>query len=370
MVIGGGIAGASAAYWLSFDVDVTVLEAEPFCGYHTTGRSAALLTEAWEHGVPGMLASGSRPFLESPPDGFTEGDAILSRLPVLIVGEDRDRRRIEAMAADAATRTDVQMVDGDELLAHCPVLDTGVVSAGVLEPLAQEIDVAALHQGFLRGVRRNGGEIVTGAAVTELRREGGRWAVAAGGGTWSAEVVVDAAGAWGDAIAASAGVVPLDLQPMRRTAFTFDPGQDIARWPMVIDVAERFYFKPERTQIMGSLSEEHPMHPHDVRPEEIDVARAIDRIQQATTLEIRTVKRTWAGLRTFSPDRDPVNGFDLEVDGFYWLVGQGGFGIMTAPAMGRIAAGIILGRGIPDDLAQRGLTEAALSPGRLVAARG
>ena len=182
--------------------------------------------------------------------------------------------------------------------------------------------------------------------------------------------MVDAAGAWGDAIAETAGVAPLGLQPMRRTAFTFDPGLDITTWPMVIDVAERFYFKPERTQIMGSLSEEHPMHPHDVRPEEIDVARAIDRIQQATTLEIRTVKRTWAGLRTFSPDRDPVNGFDPDADGFYWLVGQGGFGIMTSPAMGRIAAGLILGRGIPNDLAQRGLTEAALSPARLAAPRG
>ena len=199
-----------------------------------------------------------------------------------------------------------------------------------------------------------------------IERTGDGWTVASGDRSWTADVVVNAAGAWCDDIARLAGVDPLGLQPMRRTAFTFDPAMDISSWPMVIDVRERFYFKPERTQVMGSLSEEHPMPPHDVRADEIDVALAIDRIQRATTLDIRTVKRTWAGLRTFSPDRDPVNGFDVRHDGFYWLAGQGGFGIMTSPAMGRIAAGLILDGALPDDLASAGLTAEMLSPGRLV----
>ncbi|MDJ0791034.1 MAG: FAD-binding oxidoreductase [Acidimicrobiia bacterium] len=361
VVIGGGIAGASAAYWLSEGAEVTLVEAEALCGYHTTGRSAALLTEAWEHGVPAMLASGSRPFLEDPPDGFAD-IPLLTPLPVAIVGTDGEA--VATLADAAAERTEVFVLDAGGLADLCPVIDTAVVTSGVLEPGGREIDVAALHQGFLRGASQRGADIVTGARVETLTRRDGGWRVGVRDSTLEAQVIVNAAGAWCDEVAELAGVTPLGLQPMRRTAFTFEPEHDTSSWPMVIDVHEDYYFKPERTQVMGSLSEEHPMPPHDVRPEEIDVALAIDRIQHATTLEIRHVKRTWAGLRTFSPDRDPVNGFDPVVPGFYWLAGQGGFGIMTSPAMGRIAAGMILHGSLPDDLAASGLTAEMLSPNR------
>lgn len=361
-VIGGGIAGASAAFFLADRCDVVLLEREPFCGYHTTGRSAALLTEAWEHGVPAMLTAGSRPFLETPPAGFADVP-LLSSLPVLIVGTTERRTAIEQMASEASERTEVQFVSGADVRNACRVL-APELAAGVLEPGAREIDVAALHQGYLRGARKRGATIATGSTVRSLTRSGSDWTVDAGGETYSVDVVVNAAGAWSDQLAVSAGVTPLGLQPFRRTAFAFEPDADIEDWPMVIEVDESFYFKPERTVVMGSLCEETPMPPHDVQPEEIDVALAIDRIQAVTDLSIKHVKRTWAGLRTFAPDRDPINDFDADVEGFYWLAGQGGFGIMTSPAMGRIAAGQILDGGIPDDLAQLGLTIDALSPSR------
>lgn len=362
VIIGGGIAGASAAYFLAGRCDVVLLEREPFCGYHTTGRSAAVLTEAWEHGVPALLTTGSRPFLEQPPHGFADVP-LLSTLPILIVGPTERRSAIEDMASDASRRTDVQFVSGAEVRGVCSALGPGL-SEGVLEPGAGEIDVATLHQGYLRGARERGVRIITDADVRSLTPGPAGWLVEAGEESYPSDVVVNAAGAWSDAIAVEAGVEPLGLQPFRRTAFAFEPNADISDWPMVIDVDEAFYFKPERRVVMGSLCEETPMAPHDVQPEEIDVALAIDRIQTATDLRITHVKRTWAGLRTFGPDRDPINGFDVAAHGFYWLAGQGGFGIMTSPAMGRIAAGQILDGEIPHDLNQLGLTTEALSPSR------
>lgn len=364
VVIGGGIAGASAAYELSAHRDVVLVEREAFCGYHTTGRSAALFTEAWETGIPGLLTTASRSFHESPPEGFTE-TPILSPLAAMIVGEESQRASVDSVAAGAWGRVALRRFEGEEIVEACPVLDPGVIVTGVLEDSSREIDVAALHQGFLRGIRGRGGRVLTGAGVSGLMRDGGGWLVRTAAGDLRAEVVVNAAGAWADHVARLAGIGPIGLQPMRRTAFTFDAPGDVSSWPMVVDADERFYFKPERTQVMASLAEETPMEPHDVRPEEIDVALAIERIEHATTLEIRHVKRTWAGLRTFAPDRGPVNGFDPDAEGFFWLAGQGGFGIMTAPAMARAAAGLIVDGALPADLVAHGLAAEALSPARL-----
>jgi D-arginine dehydrogenase len=362
VIIGGGIAGASAAYALASRCEVVLLEKEPFCGYHTTGRSAAIFTEAWEHGVPALLTLGSRAFLEHPPEGFSE-TPLLAPLSILIVGTEDQRATVEALALDATSRISVELLEQEDLSGVCPELES-TVAVGVLERSGKEIDVASLHQGYLRGARARGADIVTGAEVASIERDAGMWTIRTGSDEYEADVIVNAAGAWSDEIATMAGVEPIDLQPMRRTAFAFEPASDIGGWPMVIDVDEQFYFKPEGHQVMGSLCEETPMHPHDVRPEEIDVALAIDRIQRATKLEIRHVKRTWAGLRTFTPDRDPVNGFDPHVEGFYWLAGQGGYGIMTSPAMGQIAAGLILDGVIPATLVAQGLDEATLSPAR------
>jgi D-arginine dehydrogenase len=365
VVIGGGIAGASAAYELAAKRKVTLVERESVCGYHTTGRSAAMFTEAWEMGLPGLLTAASREFMESPPTGFADVP-LLTPLPVLMVATDDQAALVDELEASVDGRIPVERLTGAALQAACTVLDPEWAAIGLFERGSHEIDVSTLHQGFLRGIRRRGAEVMTDATVTGVLPLPGGWRVETAAGSVEAEIVVNAAGAWADEVARLAGVPPLGLQPLRRTAFTFEPsGHDISTWPFVIDVGERFYFKPERTQLLGSLAEQTPMDPHDVRPEEIDVALAIDRIQQATTMEIRHVKKTWAGLRTFAPDRDPVNGFDPEADGFYWLAGQGGYGIMTSPAMARAAAGIIVDGTLPGDLLALGISPRSLSPARL-----
>jgi len=365
VVVGGGIAGASVAYELAGRGRVVLLEMEQVCGYHTTGRSAALLTTAYERGVARLLTLASRAFLEAPPQGFVD-TLILSPLPTLFVGDEHQRPQIERLTASARDKAAVEIVAGDTLASLCPVLRRDVLTVGAFEAGSMEIDVAVLHQGFLRGIRDRGGAIHTGAAVSQIEPGDDCWTIGTNELQFETPVVVDAAGAWADGVAEMAGVDPLGLQPMRRTAFVFDPAADTTSWPMVIEVDESFYFKPERSQVLGSLAEEIPVEPHDVKAEEIDVALAIDRIQAATTFDIRSVKRTWAGLRTFAPDRMPVNGFDGEAAGFYWLAGQGGFGIMTSPAMARAAAGLICDEELPEDLAAFGITSDALDPRRLV----
>ena len=365
VVIGAGIAGASAAYELSFRGKVVLVEQEPTPGYHTTGRSAALYTEAYETGPVRLLVLASRDHLESPPPGFTE-TPILSPLPVLFIARADQLPTLDAIVEDVAGVVGIERLDADNAVMVCPVLRPDYIAGGVLEPDAKEIDVHALHQGFLSGARRNGTRILTSAPVAALTGLSRGWRVSAGTDVIDTGVVVNAAGAWSDRIAVLAGAKSRGLQPYRRTAFTFAAPEnvDISAWPMVADADEQFYFKPEGTQFMGSLSEETPMDPHDVQPEEIDVALAVQRINRATTFGIKHVRRTWAGLRTFSSDRQPVVGFDPELDGFFWLSGQGGYGIMTSPAMGRLAASLINENEVPNDLRTAGFEALHLDPGR------
>jgi D-arginine dehydrogenase len=366
LVIGGGIAGAAVAYELSAHGSVVVLERESVAGYHTTGRSAALYTEAWEKGIWRTLAVASRAFLERPPRGFTEYP-LLSPLPVLIVGREDQRPLVEELAAEVSDDVEVALLDDTGARTVCPVLRPGYVALSILEATAQAIDVDALHQGYLRGARKRGAVVELGRGVEELQRTPGGWRVVAGGHDYRTRAVVNAAGAWCDEIARLAGVTAVGLVPKRRTAFTFAaPAEmDLDGMPMVIDASEQFYFKPEAGQFMGSLAEATPMEPHDVRPEEIDVARAIARIEAATTLEIRHVRRSWAGLRSFVGDELPVVGNDPEAPGFYWLAGQGGAGIMTASAMARLLAELITNGVAPDDLAELGLDPRQVAPRRL-----
>ena len=229
-----------------------------------------------------------------------------------------------------------------------------------------DIDVHALHQGYLRSLRQAGGTLVNHAEVTALTRTDDTWRVDTSAGTFEAPVVVNAAGAWADPIARLAGVRPLGLQPHRRSAFTFapPPGAHIQAWPMAIGVAEDWYLKPDAAQLLGSPANADPVEPHDVQAEELDVAIGIDHIQRMTTLEIRRPSHTWAGLRTFAPDGEMVNGFDPEVPGFFWVAGQGGYGIQTSAAMGMAAAAQLLGQPLPDALLQQGVLAEKLSPAR------
>lgn len=366
VVIGAGIAGASAAYELAAHGDVLLVERETMAGYHTTGRSAALYTEAWERGVLRALTLASRSFLETPPDGFVE-HPVLSPLPVLMIGRADQVDLVETLHEEASRYVNTTLIGDKEARDWCSMLRPGYVEIAALETDSQAIDVDALHQGFLRGVRQRGGMVRLGHGVDRIQRKGSGWLVAAGEIEASAPVVVNAAGAWGDVIGTMAGLAPIGLVPKRRTAFTFaaPDGVDLTAMPIVIDVAEQFYFKPEAGQLMGSLAEATPMEPHDVRPEEIDVALAIERIQAATTMEIRHVRRTWAGLRSFVDDGVPVVGEDPTAPGFFWLAGQGGCGIMTSPAMARAIAGLVVSGSVPEHLQECGVDERLLSVERL-----
>jgi D-arginine dehydrogenase len=366
VVIGGGIAGASAAYELAAHGEVVLLEREATSGYHTTGRSAALYTEAWETGVIRALATGSRPFLNHPPDGFVDYP-LLAPLPVLVIGRDDQTALVRGLYEEATGGVDVELLDGDGASSWCPLLRPGYVAAAVLEPGSMSIDVDALLHGFLRGLRRRGGTLLLGHGVSSIRRVSGHWVVGTGDIEIRSPVVVNAAGAWCDVIGRMAGLTPIGLVPKRRTAFVFPvrDGIELASSAMVIDVAEQFYFKPEAGQMMGSLADATPMEPHDVRPEEIDVALAIQRIEAATTLQIRHVTRSWAGLRSFVADGLPVVGEDPMAPGFFWLAGQGGVGIMTSPALAQLTAALLTGTGIPDVLADGGVDVGELSVARL-----
>jgi D-arginine dehydrogenase len=367
IVVGGGIAGASAAYELAAHGRVVLAEAEATCGYHTTGRSAALFTEAYERDVVRLLTMASRSFLESPPQGFTD-TPILAPLPILLIGREDQRPRVEKeIATTQRLVPGVRRLDGEQAQSLCPVLRPGYVSAALLEPDGRSIDVDALHQGFLRGFRKRGGVVRTGWRVSSLASTAAGWEASDGVETVAAKVVVNAAGAWSDRVAAMAGAAPVGLVPYRRTAFTFAAPEAVetAGLPVVIDIDEDFYFKPEGPQFLASLAEETPMEPHDVRHEEIDVALAIERIEAASTLQIRHVRTAWAGLRTFAPDRRPVVGEDPNRPGFFWLAGQGGFGIMTSPGMSRAVAGLVIDGRLPADLEGLGVTAAAVSPARL-----
>jgi D-arginine dehydrogenase len=366
VVIGAGIAGASAAYRLAHHGNVVVLESEAAAGYHTTGRSAALFTESFEIGVVRKLAMASRPFFENPPEGFA-AFPLLTPLPFLLIGREDQLGSLTAAREASGDIPEIRPVGPEEAQVLCPALRPGYVAAGVCEAGAMAIDVDALLQGYLRGVRSAGGVVRFGAPVTSIDRERGGWSVATGRERISAGVVVNAAGAWSDHVGAMAGAQSVGLMPMRRTAFTFAAprGTDPASWPVVCDIDEAFYFKPEATQLMGSLAEETPMEPHDVRPEEIDVAQAIERIEAATTMQIRHVTSTWAGLRSFVADRCPVVGMDPDLDGFFWLAGQGGFGIMTSPTVSRAAEGLIVDGRMPAELAPFEVVARSLDPARL-----
>lgn len=365
-IVGGGIAGASVAAHLARERSVVLLEREDQPGYHASGRSAALFSETYGNAVVRVLSVASRPFLEHPPDGFADHPLLTPR-GALHVGGPRHEARLAALLRDSrALVPGVRAVSGAEARALVPALRPEVATAGVFEPDAQDIDTHALLSGLLRLLREEGGRVVTRAEVTAIARAGGAWRIETRAGPVSAAILVDAAGAWADEVAALAGVAPLGLAPKRRTAFVFEPppGLAVASWPIVIGADEDVYVKPEAGLLLASPADETDSAPTDAQPEEIDVAQAAERVEALLDLPVRRILRRWAGLRTFAPDRTPVAGFDPGCEGFVWLAGQGGYGFQTAPALGRAAAGLILRGEMPADLAAAGLRAADLAPDR------
>ena len=368
IVIGGGIAGASAAYWLAPHGKVVVLERESQPGYHSTGRSAALFAQSYGTPLVRAVTRASRPFYQAPPPGFAEYP-ILGPRGVMFIGKRHQQAQLDAMLAELhGVDADIHAIDATEVCRRVPVIRPDWVVGAVVDPGSMDMDVNVLHQAYLRGVRRRGGLIIGNAEVSQLARRNGDWQVSTiGGDRYSAPVVANAAGAWCDVVAGLAGVAPIGLVPKRRTAFTFNPppGLDIRAWPAVVGVDESFYFKPEAGLLLGSPANADPVPPHDVQAEELDVATGIHRIAAATTLDIRRPARIWAGLRSFVADGDLVAGFDTAAPGFFWIAAQGGYGIQSANAMGRLSASLMRGEDIPDDIVAQGVSATALSPRRL-----
>jgi len=366
LVIGGGMAGLSVASELAAEASVIVLERESAPGYHTTGRSAALFSETYGNATIRALSSSGRAFYMAPPDGFTETALLSPRGALFIARADQVTQR-DDLVAEVDDPDRMCAIDADAACHHVPVLRRDYVAAAAYEPDAMDIDVDALLQGYIRSLRARGGRLVTGAEVRGLELVAGDWQVETAAGAFAAPTVINAAGAWADRVGGRAGAAPIGLVPKRRTIITFDPpdGTDINKWPLTVDIDEEFYFKPDAGRLIGSPADETPSEPCDAQPEELDIAIAADRIETASELKIRRIHSKWAGLRSFVGDKTPVAGFDGGRPGFFWLAGQGGYGIQTAPGLSRTAAALANGRAVPADLQDFGVSEAALSPARL-----
>lgn len=363
IVIGGGIAGLSAAAALARHRSVTVLEAEEAFGFHSSGRSATMLHYALGDALVRALTQASRPFFETPPTGFGESP-LATPVPVLVHARDEERDALDALEAAIAPFATLDRLDAAGVRQMCPLLRNDA-RHGIADRTALRLDPHALLQGYERQLRAAGGRLVTGARIASIGRGAAGWQVETDrGGRFAGEILVDAAGAWADAVAAFAGVGPLGLRPLRRTIITFDApeGTEVGRLPFTKTVADELYFAPESGRLLASPMDEVPSDPCDAQPDEYEVALAAFRMEERTTVEVKRIHSRWAGLRTFAPDRHPVAGFDPRAQGFFWLAGQGGFGLQTSPAMAEIASSLILGSPWPID----GVAAADLDPRRFL----
>lgn len=367
LIVGAGIAGASTGYWLAPHGRVVVLERESQPGYHSTGRSAALYMASYGAPQVRALSLASFDFLSRPPQGFSDHPLLTPRGAMMVATADQMAHLESHWQVLSALDPNARKLDTDQALSLLPVLRPERVAGALYEPDAADMDVHAIHQGFLKGMRQHGGTLACNAEVVQADHDGLCWRVQAGGRTWRAPVLINAAGAWADVLARLAGARPIGLQPKRRSAFTFEPpaGMNSNGWPMVYGAGEDWYIKPDAGMVLGSPANADPVPPQDVQPEEIDIALAVHRIEEMTTLQVRRPRHPWAGLRSFVPDGGLVGGFDDERSGFFWVAAQGGYGIQTSPAMGEACAALARHLPLPAHLTAHGLSAEALSPARL-----
>ena len=364
VVIGGGIAGVSAAAHLAPHGSVVLLEQEATLAYHTTGRSAALFIVNYGGAGSRPLARASAQFFDRPPDYATDAPLLTDR-GALWVARPEQLDALDGIAEEGRrSGAGSEALTPEEVMRLAPVMNPGLLGGGLYEPTAADIDVAGLHQAFVRILRKHDGSIRTGSPVVGIESASTGWRVVTPAETFECGAVVNAAGAWGDSVASIAGIDPIGLVPMRRTAFMVPGSEELSALPMVVSVGHDYYFRPDGVQLLCSLSEEEPDLPGDPRPRMEDVALAIERINEATVLGIRTVNSQWTGLRTFAPDRDLVIGEDPTAPGFFWLVGQGGTGIMTSPGYGELIASQVLNRELPEGLSEAGVDPDLTSPAR------
>jgi len=313
------------------------------------------------------LTRASRAFFEQPPAGFTASPILSPRGDLFVATVEQERELEEHWDITRAIAPLARRMDRAEVCSEVPVFRREQILGGVYEPDVCDMDVHALHRGYLREMRRLGGKLCCNAEVIRIERAGGQWHLHTRQEVLATPVIVNAAGAWADRVAALAEVAPLGIEPRRRSAFIFSPPQGLAtdRWPAVMGAGEDWYIKPDAGMLLGSPANADPVEPHDVQAEELDIALAIDRIESVTTLEIRRPTRTWAGLRSFVPDGGLVGGFDPSTAGFFWVAAQGGYGIQTSAAMGEACAALARGASIPARLADFGINASLLSPARL-----
>ncbi|MEM8922612.1 MAG: FAD-binding oxidoreductase [Actinomycetota bacterium] len=367
VVIGGGIAGVSAAYALAehpSEPHVHLVETEQALAHHTTGRSAAQLIVNYGTAPTKALTVAGLDFFQSPPDDLVVAPLLTTR-GVLSLAAPAQVGLAETQAAEGrAAGATIELLDATEACRLAPLLRPEPIEVAVFEPESADIDVAGLHQAFVRGVRAAGGTIEPARRVTALGPDGDGWRIDTTDGPLTTDLVVNAAGAWGDEVAAMAGVTPVGLEPRRRTAFMVAAPDGAPDEPLVAEITHTWYAKRDGAQYLCSPADETPSAPCDAKPEEIDVAMAIDRINTATTLDITSVRSAWAGLRTFSPDETMVLGPDPDRPSFVWCVGQGGTGIQTAPATGRLVADLAI-----DGAPRAGLVASGVDASAFAAAR-
>jgi D-arginine dehydrogenase len=369
IVVGAGIAGASVAYELAPCGTVCLIEAESRPGFHATGRSAALFAPSYGGPEIRAITRASRAFFDRPPQGFCEYPLLTARGCLYIARAEQSTRLKRMVDTIRGSGGGVAIIDVKEAMTLVPLIRAEYLAAAASDSNAMDIDVDALHQGFLRGARNAGAKLRTGTKASSIKRRHGVWSIDLNDEVVSAPILVNAAGAWADELAEACGARRLGLQALRRTALLIDApaGVNIRHWPAVIDADEEFYFKPEGAQLLLSPADEIPQLPGDAYPAELDVAIGVDRVQAALDIDVRRVSRSWAGLRTFSADRVPVVGFDPQIKGLFWCAGQGGYGIQTAPALARAAAALAKHEKLPADVVAEGLTATDLSPHRFLA---
>jgi D-arginine dehydrogenase len=344
---------------------VVLIEREEHPGMHTTGRSVAIFTETLIGAQVQPLTRASRTFFVAPPEGFSE-QPLMRRRPVVQFGRTDQfpalrqlQRDVEAMGGEA------RWLERDEVLARIPILRPEHAAGAVLDEASFDMDVDALHQGWLRRLRAAGGQVLVSAGLRAVDWNGAWWRIVAGEHEIAAGVLVDAAGAWGDEVARLAKVRPIGLQPRRRTISVMAAdGYAVDSWPMGVDADNALYFKADAGRLLVSAMEQTPSAPCDAYPDDLEVAQALDKFSEAVTLPIKKPLRSWAGLRTFAPDEQPVAGYDPSHSSFFWLVGQGGSGIQTCPALSESAAALVRRQSIPEHLAAFGVSASALSPAR------
>lgn len=364
--IGAGIAGASVAAELAEHASVLLIEKEAMPGYHSTGRSAAMYIPSYGPPMIQALTKASGDFFKNTPADFCNTPLLSPRAEMLIAREDQ-LAAIDLFMQGHGKNQSVSEIDATEVLQRCPLLKKNYAAAGILDTSGSDIDVNSLHQGYLTKFKQLGGRLKVNQRVTCLQKLSDGWLIKTDSESFSAGVIVNAAGAWADEVGSMAGAEKIGLQPKRRTALIIDapPNTDLTSMPLVADINEAFYMKPDAQRLLLSPANADPMPPCDAQPEELDIAFCIDQIEQAFDLEVKTVRRKWAGLRSFVKDGEPVTGYSELADNFFWLAAQGGYGIQSSPALSRYAATLILGNSLPNDLLICGLDANSLAVNRL-----